>query len=143
MIHSVLEDELMALKTELNKLRKSQKGTKGGGKTTNKSKKKRVDITRRPRDIHKPVKIEGKNWYWCSKETGGKCTGVLRRHKPSECKGISNSSNSSIGSKRSGSSMSSDSSKKLKLKAKETLVEGEAENSADELSAAMDEITVE
>ena len=31
--------------------------------------------------------FKGKKFWWCSSETRGKCNGVLRRHKPSECKG--------------------------------------------------------
>jgi hypothetical protein len=27
-------------------------------------------------------------WFWCSHETGGKCPGKWRIHKPSDCKGI-------------------------------------------------------
>ena len=48
----------------------------------------KVDHTRKPKDITKPVTIDGKEWWWCCEETGGKCGGVLRRHKPNECKGI-------------------------------------------------------
>ena len=34
-----------------------------------------------------PRHWNGIDWYWCSKETGGKCEGHWRRHKPSDCKG--------------------------------------------------------
>jgi hypothetical protein len=34
----------------------------------------------------KKVKFKGHMWYWCSKETGGKCE-KWRAHKPKECKG--------------------------------------------------------
>ena len=77
----------MALKAKLNKMRKQSRKTRKGGKGK-KSTKKRVDITCKPKDIHKPVVIDGKEWYWCCKEKGGKYSGVLCRHKPSECKGI-------------------------------------------------------
>jgi hypothetical protein len=31
--------------------------------------------------------FEGNKWWWCSKETGGKCDGKLRKHKPENCQG--------------------------------------------------------
>jgi hypothetical protein len=39
---------------------------------------------------------KGHMWYWCGKETGGKCE-KWRAHKPKECKGIAES-----GTKRNG-----------------------------------------
>ena len=38
-------------------------------------------------DEKKPKTWKSKNWYFCSEETGGKCDGLWRRHKPSECEG--------------------------------------------------------
>jgi hypothetical protein len=38
-------------------------------------------------DLHKPKFWKGKEWWWCSPKTGGKCTGQHRRHKPSACEG--------------------------------------------------------
>lgn len=38
-------------------------------------------------EFHKPREWNGKEWWFCGKETGGKCNGEYRRHKPSECKG--------------------------------------------------------
>ena len=29
----------------------------------------------------------GNKWYWCSKETGGKCEGRWVRHPPASCEG--------------------------------------------------------
>ena len=29
----------------------------------------------------------GNKWYWCSKETGGKCEGRWVRHAPNSCQG--------------------------------------------------------
>ena len=29
----------------------------------------------------------GNKWYWCSKETGGKCEGQWVRHPPESCEG--------------------------------------------------------
>lgn len=37
--------------------------------------------------MKEPRTWNGTKWYWCSKETGGKCDGKWRAHKPQECKG--------------------------------------------------------
>ena len=127
------KDEFLALKAEFNKFKKKHQRTgkgKGKGKGKPKPGKKRVDVTRKPRDIHKPVTIDGKQWYWCSKETGGKCSGVLRRHKPSECKGIAKSNDdASTSSSKRKSSTGDKTKKKLRLKANETVLNGGAEAS--------------
>ena len=80
-------------------------------------------MTRKPKDPSKPIKIDGKEWWWCSPETGGKCTGVLRRHKPSQCKGLAAPVARAAGGKRAGNESDTDSSKKPKLKADETCIE--------------------
>ena len=38
-------------------------------------------------DLTKPKMVGEKKCHWCSSETGGKCEGAWRHHKPSECKG--------------------------------------------------------
>lgn len=79
-------------------------------------------------------------------------TGVVRRKEGNtvesfagtnqvSAKGFSKaaaSSNSTTSSKRSSSNNSNDSKKKLKIKAKETLINGEAEESNSDLSEEMD-----
>jgi hypothetical protein len=35
----------------------------------------------------KPREWKSKPWYYCCKQTGGKCAGVWRVHKPTDCKG--------------------------------------------------------
>ena len=84
-------NKFLALEAKLDKYLKENKKLKAGKKPTKritkKSMKTKVDIYRKPKDIHKPVTINGAKWYWCSTETGGKCSGALRKHKPSECKG--------------------------------------------------------
>jgi hypothetical protein len=85
-----LETQLAKLKQEMKKKRAGKSGgdkdNKGGAKKA-KTTKKKVDITRKPKDITKPVTINGSKWWWCSAETGGKRSGALRKHQPSECKG--------------------------------------------------------
>lgn len=38
-------------------------------------------------DLHKPRMWNGTQWWFCHKDTGGKCEGVYRVHKPQDCKG--------------------------------------------------------
>lgn len=45
--------------------------------------------TKPPKDkLLKPRMQDGKEWWWCSEETGGKCQGIYRRHKPADCRGV-------------------------------------------------------
>ena len=37
--------------------------------------------------MSKPRMWNDKQWWYCGKESGGKCAGVYRRHKPSQCEG--------------------------------------------------------
>jgi hypothetical protein len=38
------------------------------------------------KDLKKPKTVDGKTWWWCSPETGGKCPGAWRTtHKPQDC----------------------------------------------------------
>ncbi len=37
--------------------------------------------------MNKPRMFNSKQWYFCSKKTGGKCNRQYRRHKPSDCEG--------------------------------------------------------
>ena len=39
------------------------------------------------KDLHKPRQWNGKDWWYCHPDTGGKCEGEYRRHKPSQCEG--------------------------------------------------------
>lgn len=84
------EDLYLALEAKIKKaLEKNGRG-RGKWKKGDKPPKRkvRVDHSRKPRDISKPITINGKQWWWCCPENGGKCGGVLRRHKPSECQGL-------------------------------------------------------
>jgi hypothetical protein len=49
--------------------------------------------------LNKSVKALGREWYWCSKDTGGKCDGVFRCHKPSECHGTAVKKTDALGNK--------------------------------------------
>ena len=39
-------------------------------------------------DLRKPRMWNGTQWWFCHRDTGGKCNGVYRVHKPQDCKGM-------------------------------------------------------
>ena len=99
---SAEEEKLLALQTEVEKLKsmkrkfdnKDKKGSRKVPKNNEKSSRNKGQdkpswIFRRPSDdnLHKPRRWNGKDWCFCSQETGGKCEGEYRRHKPSDCQG--------------------------------------------------------
>lgn len=73
--------------------RKTQTDNKKGDskKPTHKKKEKPEWMinSSRPKDpeLKKPKQWDKKDWWWCHPDTGGKCEGAWRIHKPSECKG--------------------------------------------------------
>ena len=80
------EEKIIALQSEVRKLKKkgSPKGTNSGGKAEKPS-----WFDKRPNstDLRKSREWNGKTWWYCHPDTGGKCDGKHRLHKPSECKG--------------------------------------------------------
>ena len=94
------EEKLLSLQAEVEKLKRSSKK-----KPTAKKEKKEGHTAKRPRrqetpekpgwmkerpadeDLKKPRQWNGSDWWYCHPETGGKCDGQYRRHKPSQCKG--------------------------------------------------------
>ena len=92
-------EKILALQTEIEKLKKrtsngraSQSKGNGSGKSNSSPKKLKPDWlfkNERPPDdeLHKPREWNGQKYYYCAPETGGKCTGKWRLHKPKECKG--------------------------------------------------------
>ena len=103
---SAEEEKLLALQTEIEKLKNMRKRKPENGsnesKRSTKSKSNRGNFIKgknnqdKPSwmfklpsddDLHKPRKWNGKDWWYCGTETGGKCDGEYRRHKPTECKG--------------------------------------------------------
>ena len=41
----------------------------------------------KPKDVHETRKYANNTYHYCCRETGGKCGGVWRIHKPTECQG--------------------------------------------------------
>jgi len=89
------EAKIMALRAEIKKLKRGNDGRKEKVKTSLKKFQKK-DLNEKPKwftkrpsndSLHKTKEWKGKQWYYCHPDTGGKCNGVWRQHKPSECKG--------------------------------------------------------
>ena len=93
------EQQLLALKAEINNLKKSS-GNKNKNKQGQKNQQKQKD--KNPNQRGKPDWMysepeekeltrykmwRGKKWYWCGQATGGKCE-EYRCHHPNTCKGL-------------------------------------------------------
>jgi hypothetical protein len=100
------EEKLIALQARLEELKKKfgakrKSSEQGGGKSNKKlgghskgkSKKQRMEkpewMSKAPneKDLQQPKEWNNIKWYYCCHKTGGKCDGVWRAHKPSDCKG--------------------------------------------------------
>ena len=97
------EEKIMALEAAVEQLKKKKSGhrtkkdKKEGSKTPSDLSKKRqfVNVPKpawmheRPKeeDLHKPKNWNGKRWWYCHPDTGGKCDGEYRRHEPKDCQG--------------------------------------------------------
>ena len=88
------EEKILSLQVEINKLKnKSAKGKKPSKQKPNakgKAKKEKPSwFNKRPKEseLSKPREWNGIKWYYCHKDTGGKCEGVWRQHTPATCKG--------------------------------------------------------
>jgi hypothetical protein len=73
-------------------------------------------MSKKPKEenLRKSKSWNNKDWCWCSSETGGKCDGHWRVHKPSKCEGRSHKF---LGTKHQSDDAAKDktNSKKLKL----------------------------
>ena len=97
------EKVIMALKAEIKGLKNPKKkekeepkkrtakhkhgqDKKGKGKPSSKPDDLKNHVP--PSDVKKTVTWNNNTYHWCSDDTGGKCGGKWRTHKPAECKGI-------------------------------------------------------
>ena len=92
-----LQAKLETLKRNIDKKRKggdsgeskkpSKKQKTDGGGNTKKEKPDWLKNHERPAEdkLKQPREWKGNPWYWCCPETGGKCDGKWRFHKPSDC----------------------------------------------------------
>ena len=98
------EEKLLALQAEVEKLKRGSKRrpeSKNDKQENQKSSNKKVRkqerrekpgwMWERPsdNDLTKPRQWNGSEWWYCHPDTGGKCNGVYRRHKPYKCEGRS------------------------------------------------------
>jgi hypothetical protein len=123
------EEKIVALEAKFNSTMKSlnkkvtfesskkKQGSKSGGDKLN-SKKKEGDHPKKwkapKQGEKKEVEFKGHTWYWCGKDTGGKCE-KWRAHKPKECKGLGADA---CGDKRKRDSTGSDKKKSIEKKLK-------------------------
>ena len=91
-----LANKRKGLDLEDGALTKKSKKTRGKGGESNSGSGKKEKLEKpawmfqRPADseLRKPREWNGTEWWYCSKETGGKCEpGQYRAHKPPTCKG--------------------------------------------------------
>jgi hypothetical protein len=134
------EQQLMVMKAELEELRTTKqapaykpKGKPFKGKS--KDAKTRTGVPDpewlekniKPSPIDKIAHHRGAPWYWCSPESGGKCAGCWRKHKPDECKGTARSTTSLAARSTTGDA------KKLKLLKALSVVMNEESDDDDEM----------
>ena len=143
------EQKILALQSEIKKLKKK---SAQGGKAPNKKRgdpkkspsKKPAWFQSRPKssELKKPKKWKGVNWYYCHKDTGGKCNGIWRQHKPSDCKGTAYRRNN-ISKTENDKKKKSDANKKRKLQVEQSLQANQAsvERDDDEEISSSDEDT--
>ena len=129
-VPSASETKILALQSQVKKLKKERDGNKKQKAKRTKGKEKPDWFDKRPRksELNQPKKWNGKQWYYCHPDTGGKCDGKHRLHHPSECQGTkyrfdknNKKNNDSTPKKRDGGESSGNKQKKQSLKLRETL----------------------
>jgi hypothetical protein len=88
----------------------------------------------------KEVEFKGHTWYWCGKDTGGKCE-KWRAHKPSECKGLGSDGGTAKDKRKrdgKGSVKGKSVAKKLKI-AKAYVAKLEQQSAADKSDTSSDD----
>ena len=105
------EEKILALQVEINNLKKKATEKYSSRSSKEKSRPRRQEkqvveekkeevrnrwnepkpewMHKKPKDedLKKPKMWGGKQWWYCHKDTGGKCEGEYRRHKPNVCNG--------------------------------------------------------
>ena len=122
--------------TKTNEKDRSTKKQKTKGKNQNPPKPKWMSQRPTDEDLHKPQRWNGSEWWYCHPDTGGKCNGVYRRHKPSQCEGRAfkgRFGKAKEAADREEDTPTQDTGKKLKVaEALTTIVNGDSdENSSD------------
>ena len=131
-VPSASETKILALQSQIKKMKKERDGIKKPEtKSAKKAKEKPDWFDKRPRknDLMEPRIWNGKPWYYCHPDTGGKCDGKHRLHHPSKCQGANyrfaktkNDGKGDMAPKKRNNEDSSDKrQKKRALKLKDTL----------------------
>ena len=88
------EEKILALKTEIDNLKRFRKETPSAPPGTprkqpagRKDKPEWLLKNKAPSDVNETRQFDNHAWYYCCEQLGGKCNGKWRQHKPSECKG--------------------------------------------------------
>jgi chromatin remodeling complex protein RSC6 len=97
---SALQNEVVALRAELQKVRKGQKqdnlpsNSNGKGRAS-REKPKWLLEHHAPKQtaLDEPRTWKNSKYHWCCPATGGKCDGAWVRHKPKECRGTKSKNN--------------------------------------------------
>ena len=125
------EEKIIALQTQIKEMAKKMQASKSNANSKSKSKQNSASksdkkSTRRkekpawfndkPKDVHKPVKWNNREWHWCGRDTGGHCEAFVI-HNPNECKGLKKRTSTKPTSKAPA--------KKPKLKVEETITTAE------------------
>jgi hypothetical protein len=94
------DEKIMALQAQIDSFSAMKRDKKREPKTVKRGSDKDSKIKRystdpewltkniKPTPASKVMKHKGSPWHWCGTETGGKCGGKWRKHKPTDCKGI-------------------------------------------------------
>jgi hypothetical protein len=135
-VPSEVEEKIIALEAKIRTMKKGDRIPKKGPKkkdkkekTERKSKIPWDRTTKMPGfNLKKPVKHNNKLWYWCGKDTGGKCERYTR-HKPDECLGKAFNPNKN--DRRDSKKSSSKRMKSAYAKATVTQSDSEGETNAD------------
>ena len=136
------EEKILALEAKIAELTKSsnlvrssrrKKKQTDNDEPTGKKGSRKPKATEKPKwmfqrpkeeDLLKPRSWNGSQWWYCHKDTGGKCNGTYRIHKPQDCKGMANKRSRPEGQ---GNDASEQNSRSLKLaKAMTTIVHSDA-----------------
>ena len=105
------EEKIIALEAKIRSLQKSRnlktreesKGKRGNDRKKNDKKSFLPTWHKKPpkpEEMKKPREHNNKKWYWCCPETGGKCNGIWRTHKPEDCRGMMRKDDKKSGTKR-------------------------------------------
>jgi hypothetical protein len=90
------EEKILALEAKVSKLEKKKSPRAPKNDDRSNERERRKTVSKKPKELltppmeaelRKPIQWNNRTWYWCHADTGGKCPGVWRCHKPEKCEG--------------------------------------------------------